>query len=82
MLTVSSPALIAQNALVPASEEVEEEEEVEVEEEEGEEEEVEVEEEEEEEVEEEEEGAEIIAPETAERGTAGEGEIGSEREGD
>ena len=69
MLTVSSPALIAQNALVPASEEEEEEEEVEVEE------------EEEEEVEEEE-GAEIIAPETAERGTAGEGEIGREREGD
>ena len=71
MLTVSSPALIAQNALVPASEE----------------EEVEVEEEEEEEVEEEveveeEEGAEIIAPETVERGTAGEGEVGREREGD
>ena len=56
--------------MVPASEEVEEEEEVEVEE------------EEEEEVEEEEEGADIIAPETAERGTAGEGEIGSERVGD
>ena len=62
MLTVSSPALIAQNALVPASEEEEEEEEVEEEE--------------------EEDGAEIIALETAERGTAGEGEVGSEREGD
>ena len=55
--------------MVPASEEEEEEKEVEVEE------------EEEEEVEEEE-GAEIIAPETAERGTAGEGEVGREREGD